>query len=61
MGTLLTILAVLFLALVVLVPLIERFGSRDQPQDYSSLSRWILPLMAILIVLQMIGYFFLGR
>ncbi|MCH8497130.1 MAG: hypothetical protein LAT63_01510 [Marinobacter sp.] len=61
MGTLLAILAVLFLALIVLVPLIERFSDRSQPQDYSNLSRWILPLMAVVIVLQMIGYFFLGR
>ena len=61
MGTLLAILAVLFLALIVLVPLIERFSDRSQSQDYSNLTRWIMPLMAVLIVLQMIGYFFLGR
>lgn len=58
MSTLLTILLVLFLALVILIPLIEKISAKGEPQDYSRLSRWIIPLMALLIVLQMIRHFF---
>lgn len=59
MGTLLTILAVLFLALIIIVPLVEKYAPKDQTRDYSRITRWIIPLMALLIVLQMIRHFFM--
>lgn len=58
MGTLLTILGVLFLTLIIIVPLIERFGPRYTAEESGKLSRFIFPLLAILIVVQLIFYFF---
>ncbi|MGH1372383.1 MAG: hypothetical protein ACRBBW_10130 [Cellvibrionaceae bacterium] len=54
--TLLTILAVLFVALIIAVPLLERFGKPHDNEEVSSMSKWILPLAAALIVIQMIAY-----
>lgn len=59
MGTLLTILAVLFLALIIIVPLVEKYAPRDQTRDYSGIMRWVIPLMALLIVLQMVRHYFM--
>ncbi|WP_166263475.1 hypothetical protein [Marinobacter caseinilyticus] len=58
MGTLLIILGVLFLALVILIPLIEKYAPKGEPRDISKLSRFVFPLLALLIVLQMIRYYF---
>ncbi|BES70148.1 hypothetical protein RE428_11660 [Marinobacter nanhaiticus D15-8W] len=63
MGTLLIILGVLFLTLVILVPLWEKYAAKgDQkgrsPKDYSHLARYIFPLIALLIVLQILNYYF---
>lgn len=54
--TLLKILAILFVALLIAVPLLERFGKPQDTEEVSSMSKWILPLAAILIVIQMIVY-----
>ncbi len=60
METLIIILAVLFLALFILVPLLEKFaakakgGGRINP----NLVKWVFPLMAAVIVLQLIRYYF---
>lgn len=59
MGTLLTILAVLFLALIIIIPLVEKYAPKGEAHDYSRATRWIIPLMALLIVLQMIRHFFM--
>ncbi|TQV84669.1 hypothetical protein FKG94_03865 [Exilibacterium tricleocarpae] len=58
MGNLLIILGVLFLLLIVAVPLIERFGGKQSDADISKMSRYILPLIALLLVLQAIRHFF---
>lgn len=58
MGTLLIILGVLFLTLVVLVPLLEKYASKGGQKDYSHLTRYIFPLIALLIVLQILNYYF---
>jgi len=58
MGTLFTILGVLFLTLFILIPLIERFGRQYSPEELSKLSRWVLPLILVLMLLQAIRYFF---
>lgn len=54
--TLFKILAVLFLALLVAVPLLERFGKTHSTEEVSAMSRWILPLVMLLAVLQLAMY-----
>lgn len=59
MGTLLTILAVLFLGLIIIVPLIEKYAPKGDTRDYSHITRWIIPLVALLIVLQLVRHYFM--
>ena len=58
METLLIILATLFVALIVILPLIEKYAPKGEPRDYGNLTRFIFPLMAVLIVAQIIRHFF---
>ena len=58
MGTLLIILGVLFLSLIVLIPLIEKFAPKGEHREFGNLTRYIFPLVAALIVLQMMKYYF---
>lgn len=60
MNNLLIILALLFAALFVLVILAEKFGSRDQTQT-AKLSRYIVPLVAILLLAQLIKMLFFSN
>jgi hypothetical protein len=48
----LIILAVLFGTLFVLVPMLERSKFRISAKQTAKLSRWILPLVGLLIVLR---------
>ena len=50
----LILLGVLFLALIIIVPLIERSKIRVSPQTAGKISRWIWPLIMILLVIQLI-------
>ncbi|MDL0433595.1 hypothetical protein QPM17_20840 [Marinobacter sp. TBZ242] len=59
MGTLLAILAVLFLALIIIIPLVEKYAPKNETRDYSRITRWIIPLMALAIVLQLIRHYFM--
>lgn len=59
MGTLLTILGVLFLALLIIIPLVERYAPKGEGRDYGNITRWIIPLMALILVLQLIRYYFM--
>lgn len=59
MGTLLAILAVLFLALIVIIPLVEKYAPKGESRDYSKIARWIIPLMALVLVLQMLRHYFM--
>jgi hypothetical protein len=59
MGTLLAILAVLFLALIIIVPLVEKYAPKGQTRDYSKITRWIIPLMALVLVLQLFRHYFM--
>ncbi len=52
----LTILGVLFLSLIILVPLMERFAKPVKEEDVSRISRWVLPLVALLLVVQLFAY-----
>lgn len=54
MANLLTILAVLFVALLVIVPMVERFAPHPTPEQTQRLSRWILPLVGISLVIALI-------
>ncbi|WP_199271618.1 hypothetical protein [Paraglaciecola sp. L3A3] len=55
--TVLLILGVLFIALVVLVPLIERANFNLSNQQMSKFGRWILPLLVISVVIQLIMHY----
>ncbi|GAB2918064.1 hypothetical protein [Rheinheimera gaetbuli] len=57
MTTLITILALLFAALFIVVTLTEKYGNRD-PEQTAKLSRYILPLVALLVIAQVIKYAF---
>ncbi|MEH6356741.1 MAG: hypothetical protein V7760_12060 [Marinobacter sp.] len=58
METLLIILAVLFVTLIVILPLVEKYAPKGESRNYGKLTRFIFPLMAVLIVVQMIRHFF---
>jgi hypothetical protein len=50
----LILLAVLFGALALVIPLIERSKMRISNEDAAKWSRWIWPLMIILIIAQLL-------
>ena len=60
MGNLLTILVILFISLFVLVTVLEKFGKKTEEQDLSKYSRWIYPLMAVMLVAFLIKHFFMS-
>jgi carbon starvation protein CstA len=45
------ILGVLFLALVIIIPLVEKSNVRMSDETTAKISRWIWPLLIVLIVL----------
>jgi hypothetical protein len=55
--TVLIILAVLFIALVVIVPLIERSNFRMSGEQMGKMGRWILPLLVIMVTIQLVMYY----
>jgi hypothetical protein len=57
MADLLTILAILFIALIVLVPVIERFAPQASPEQQSKIRRWILPLVGLSLALALLKSF----
>ena len=57
MTTLITILALLFAALFIVVTLTEKYGNRDAEQT-ARLSRYIMPLVALLVIAQVIKFAF---
>lgn len=57
MTTLITILALLFAALFILVTLAEKYGSRNE-QSNSRLSRFIPLLVGLIILAQVIKFAF---
>jgi hypothetical protein len=48
------IIGVLFLALLIVVPLIEKYGKRHSPEELSKITKWIWPLVMIVLVAQLI-------
>lgn len=58
MGTLLIILAVLFVALIIILPLVEKYAPKDEARNDGNLTKFIFPLVALLIVVQIVWYYF---
>ncbi|RBW48476.1 hypothetical protein [Marinobacter sp. F3R11] len=58
MEALLIILAVLFVALIVILPLVEKYAPKGESRNYGNLTRFIFPLVALLIVAQMVRHYF---
>jgi hypothetical protein len=54
----LVVLGVLFLALIIIVPMVEKSGLRVSNEISSKLARIILPLVAIAILIQLLMYIF---
>lgn len=54
----LILLAVLFGALALIIPLIERSKMRISNQDAAKWAKWIWPLMGILLVAQLLRLLF---
>ena len=52
------ILGVLFIALIVIIPLIEKSNLRVSNESASKLSRWIWPLVGLMLVLSLFAYYF---
>ena len=56
MNTLFVLLLFIFGGVALMVVLGERFASPKNPEQIAKLSRWILPLCAVAIVIQLIRY-----
>lgn len=52
--TILYIIGILFLALVIIVPLLEKSNWRMSGEEQAKLSRWLWPLLVILLIAQLI-------
>lgn len=57
MDNLFKLLFFLAIAIVVMVLVLERFGKPVDAEQQAKLSRWILPLCAILVIASMIKYY----
>ncbi len=57
---LLLVLGCLFLGLIVMVFLAERLGKTQSPETMRSMGRWVMPLMAVLLLLQLIRHYWGG-
>ncbi|MGQ9426201.1 hypothetical protein ACXYTJ_11985 [Gilvimarinus sp. F26214L] len=57
---LLLILAVLFTLLFIIVTVLEKYGKRHSGEETAKWSRFIFPLIGLIMVLQALRYFFGG-
>jgi succinate dehydrogenase/fumarate reductase cytochrome b subunit len=55
--TVLIILGVLFIALVIIVPLIERSKFRMSNEQMGKLGSWLLPLVVIMVIIQLVMHY----
>ena len=58
MENLLKLLFILLIAVAVMVVVLERFGKPMDNEQQVKLSRWVIPLLAILIIAQIIRHYF---
>ena len=56
MNTLFMLLLFIFGGVALMVVLGERFAKPMEPEKLRKVTRWILPLMALAIILQMLRY-----
>jgi hypothetical protein len=56
MENLLLILLILGVSLFLIVTVLERIGNPINEEKQAALSRWILPLCALLVIVQLIRY-----
>ena len=54
------ILGVLFLALIILVPLLEKFSSGEPSPAVKKMSKYIFPILAFMLVIQIFMHYFKG-
>ena len=57
MGVLLVILATLFASLFIIIPLLEKYSKERSPEELQNITRWMTPLMIIMIIAMAIRYF----
>lgn len=57
MTTLFIILVVLFAALFLIIPFLEKHASKGDAIDDRKISRWIIPLMALVLILAIARYY----
>ncbi|MFT4994413.1 MAG: hypothetical protein ACI965_001440 [Paraglaciecola sp.] len=55
--TVLIILGILFVALVIIVPLLERSKVKMSDEQMSKLGRWVLPLLAVMLIAQLFMHY----
>lgn len=60
MTVLFSILAILFVTLIVGIPLLEKYSKPKSDEELSKLSRYFAPLMVVMIIAMAIRYFFMG-
>jgi len=50
------ILAVLFIALIVILPMLEKSSVRVSQETQAKFMKWVIPLIVILLVIQLFMY-----
>ncbi len=60
MGNLLWLLLAIFAGVALMVTLVERFGGSPDPRRLRSVQRWLLPLVALSLVLSLAKYYWPG-
>jgi hypothetical protein len=50
------ILAILFVALIVIIPMLEKSSVRISPQTQAKFMKWAIPLIVILLLVQLFMY-----
>ncbi|MGB2272570.1 MAG: hypothetical protein ACPH15_06080 [Pseudomonadales bacterium] len=58
MENLFKLLLILFAAVAAMVFVLERFGKPMAADQQAKLSRWVLPLIAILLIAQLFRHYF---
>lgn len=55
--TVFIILGILFLSLIIIIPLVEKSNLRVSDESTAKISRWIWPLMIVVLILGMFKAF----
>lgn len=57
MSVLIIILGVLFATLIIVIPLLEKHGRERSPEELQKISRYMTPLMIVLLIAMAVRYF----